>query len=137
MAGESEEQQPLTATGSNGSSARAQAETAHAAVASYGSAAAGAAVAAPRPPDGASNASAAAENGGRDGLGDIYGEEAEVEAGQRELLGPANGTAGSTLKDGSSAAQEYSGKRARAPSTCARRILRILADKIDCACVAN
>eukprot|EP00903_Cladosiphon_okamuranus_P016917 g15595.t1 len=98
MAGESEEQQPLTAatgsssssSSSNGSSARAPPEPAHS-VGSYGTAAAAATTA--RPPDVASHVAAAVENGVSNGFGDIYGEQEKVEAGQRELIGATNGAA--------------------------------------------
>eukprot|EP00752_Nemacystus_decipiens_P008830 g7881.t1 len=92
MARTSQEEQPLTACGgSNGSGARTPDEAAHGNATSYGTAVA--AAAAPRPSEATPNAAAAVKNGATNGFGDVYGEEAELEAGQRELLGATNGSA--------------------------------------------
>lgn len=113
MARKTEEQQPLTANGSESSARTAQAE-----VTSYG--AAPAAAAAARPSDAASDAAAAAavaEDGASNGFGDVYGEEEEVEAGRRGLLGATNGAAAGssgrgTGKDGATTkAVPYTGER--------------------------
>lgn len=91
MARHPEEQQPLTATGS--------ARTSEAEVpASYGAAAEAAAPRPAAPADAASDAvaaavAAAAENGAGNGFCGVHGEEGEVEAGQRGLLGASNGAA--------------------------------------------
>lgn len=101
MARKSEEQQPLAANRSGGSSAHAPAET----LASYGAAADAAAAARP---------SGAAENGAGSGFGDVYGEEEEVEAGRRGLLVGSNGSSASpdgSHKEGAPA--RYSGEGTR------------------------